>query len=161
METMGPTQARNLVPNGSLLFQFRIHGKPKGSWMSYKVNTFGHIHHRSNLGNFFNLHGKGRVILELVRHLDQITYLYDKNDEDAMTPMTQIRSEGWYLTYLTCQVKIEHPRGFSCEFGKLNGFLLKLGEDGRLGKGGHMENLDPRPNSNWLEFLDGLVKLEG
>ena len=29
--------------------------------------------------------------------------------------------------------------------GKLNGFLLKLGEDGRLGKGGHMENLDPTP----------------
>ena len=23
------------------------------------------------------------------------------------------------------------------------GFLLKLGEDGRLGEGGHMENLDP------------------
>ena len=50
MENMGPTQARNLVPHDILLLQFRIHGKPKGSWMSYKDNTLGHIRHRSNLG---------------------------------------------------------------------------------------------------------------
>ena len=59
-----------------------------------------------------------------------------------MKPMTKIRSKGWNLTYMTCQVKTEHPRGRSCELGKLNGFLLKLGEDGRLG---HMENLEPTP----------------
>ena len=47
---------------------------------------------------------------------------------------------------MTCQVEIEHPRGHSFELGKLNGtFLLKLGEDGRLGKGGHMENIEPTP----------------
>ena len=46
---------------------------------------------------------------------------------------------------MTCQVEIEHPIGFSCEFWKLNGFPLKFGEDGRLGKGGHMENLEPTP----------------
>ena len=46
---------------------------------------------------------------------------------------------------MTCQVEIEHPRGFSCELGRLNEFLLKLGEDGRLGKGGHMANLEPTP----------------
>ena len=46
------------------------------------------------------------------------------------------------MTYLTSQVEIENPRGLSCEFGKLNGFLLELGEDGRLGKGGHMANLE-------------------
>ena len=49
------------------------------------------------------------------------------------------------MTYLTCQVEIEHLREFSCELEKLNGFLFKLGEDGRLGKGGHMENLKPTP----------------
>ena len=49
------------------------------------------------------------------------------------------------MTYMTCQVEIEHPRGPSCEFGNLNGFLLKLREDGRLGKGGHMVNVDPTP----------------
>ena len=31
------------------------------------------------------------------------------------------------------------------ELGKLNEFLLKLGEDGRLGKGGHVENIEPTP----------------
>ena len=47
--TMGPTQARNLVPHGILLLQFRIHGKIKGYWMSYKTNKIVHIHNRSNL----------------------------------------------------------------------------------------------------------------
>ena len=46
---------------------------------------------------------------------------------------------------MICQVEIEHPIGRSCDLGKLNGFLLKLGEDGRLGKGGHMENIEPTP----------------
>ena len=50
METMGPTQARIYVPHGILLLLFQIHGKGKGSWLSYKANTFGHMHHRSNLG---------------------------------------------------------------------------------------------------------------
>ena len=38
MENMGPTQARNLVPHGILLFSFRIHKKDKGLGMSWKVN---------------------------------------------------------------------------------------------------------------------------
>ena len=62
-----------------------------------------------------------------------------------MTPMTQIRYEGWHLTYMTCQVKIEHPFGISCDLGKLNGIQLKFGEGGRLGKGGHMANHENTP----------------
>ena len=62
-----------------------------------------------------------------------------------MTPMTQIRYEGRHLTYLTCQVEIDYPRDLSCDLGKLNGFPLKLGEDGRLEKGGHMENINHTP----------------
>ena len=46
---------------------------------------------------------------------------------------------------MTFKVEVENPSGLSCDFGKLNGFLLKLGEDGRLGKGEHMANLDPTP----------------
>ena len=42
------------------------------------------------------------------------------------------------MTYLTFQVKIYHPIDLSCEFGNLNGLLLKFGEGGRLGKRGHM-----------------------
>ena len=49
------------------------------------------------------------------------------------------------MKYMTCKLEIEHPIGLSCDLGKLNGFLLKLGEDGRLGKGGHMENIEPTP----------------
>ena len=62
-----------------------------------------------------------------------------------MTPMTQIRYEGFHMKYMTFQVEIDHLRGISCDLGKLNGFLLKLGEDGMLGKGGHMANLEPTP----------------
>ena len=58
METMGPTQARNLVPNGNLLLQFRIDGSTKSYWMSYKVNKFFHMHNRSNLGRNVTYMGK-------------------------------------------------------------------------------------------------------
>ena len=64
------------------------------------------------------------------------------------------------MKYMTCRVEIEHPIGRSCDLGKLNGILLEFGEDGKLGKGGHMENLE-HPNFNWLDFLDDLVTLEG
>ena len=48
------------------------------------------------------------------------------------------------MTILTCQVEIGHPRGISYELGNINGFPLKLGENG-LGKGGHLENIEHTP----------------
>ena len=62
-----------------------------------------------------------------------------------MTPKEKFRYEGLNMTYVTCHVGIYHTRGLSCDLGNLNGFLLKLGEDGRLGKGGHMANLESTP----------------
>ena len=59
--------------------------------------------------------------------------------------MTQIRYEGGHMTYMKFQVEIEHPRYLSCELRKLNGLQLKFGEGGRLGKGGHMENIEHTP----------------
>ena len=44
------------------------------------------------------------------------------------------------MKYMTIQGEIYHTIELSCDFGNLNGFPLKLGEGGRLGKGGHMEN---------------------
>ena len=49
------------------------------------------------------------------------------------------------MTYITWNVEIENPMGFSCELGKLNGLLLELEEDGRLQKGGHMAKLEHTP----------------
>ena len=49
------------------------------------------------------------------------------------------------MTYMTCQFEIENPIWLSCDLGKINGFLLKLGEDGMLGKEGHMENHEHTP----------------
>ena len=57
---------------------------------------------------------------------------------------------------MTCQVEIEHPRELSCELEKPNGFLLKLGEDGRLGKGGHMENHEHTPKFE-LDLVCGWI----
>ena len=59
--------------------------------------------------------------------------IYDTNDGDSMTVMTQVRYEGWNLTYMTFQVEIYHPIELLCDFWKLNGLLLKFGEGGRLG----------------------------
>ena len=41
MEDVGPTQARFSMPHGILLLSFRIHKKPKGIGMSFKVNILG------------------------------------------------------------------------------------------------------------------------
>ena len=38
MEGVGPTQAKFAMPHGILLLSFRIHKKPKGLGMSWKVN---------------------------------------------------------------------------------------------------------------------------
>ena len=38
----------------------------------------------------------------------------------------------------------------------LNGFLLELGEDGRLGKGGHMENIERTPKLE-LDLVYGCI----
>ena len=70
--------------------------------------------------------------------------IYDTNDEYAMTFMTYCRDEGRNLTIMTCQVEIWNPIGRSCELGNINGFQLKLGEDGRLGKVGQA-NLEHTP----------------
>ena len=60
---------------------------------------------------------------------------------------------------MTCQVKIEHPRGFSCELGKLNGLLLEFGEDVRLEREDTWQIMSTHTNLNYLEFVDGLVTL--
>ena len=65
------------------------------------------------------------------------------------------------MTYMTFEVKIKHSRDLSCELGKLNGFLLKLEEDGRPGREDTWQIMSTHPNSNWLEFVDELGTLEG
>ena len=60
---------------------------------------------------------------------------------------------------MTSQVEIVNPRDLSCELGKLNGFLLKLGEDGRIEREDTWQILIPHPNSNWIDFVDGLINL--
>ena len=49
------------------------------------------------------------------------------------------------MIYLKSHVEIENPIGCSCDLGNLNGFLLELGEDGRLGKEGHVANIEHTP----------------
>ena len=57
--------------------------------------------------------------------------IYDTYDGDSMIVMTQVRYEGWNLTYLNYNFEIEHPIYLSCDLENPNGFLLNLGEDGR------------------------------
>ena len=78
-----------------------------------------------------------------------------------MTPITQIRYEGLHMTYLKCHVEIDDPRYLSCDLRKLNGCQLEFGEGGRLGMEDTWQIMSTHPNSNWIEFVDGLVTLEG
>ena len=57
--------------------------------------------------------------------------IYDTNDGDYMTVMTQVKYEGWHLASLTYRIEIGNPIEISCDLEKPNGFLLNLGEDGR------------------------------
>ena len=73
-----------------------------------------------------------------------------------MKTMTKIRYEGWNMTYMTCQVGIDHPRDLWSKLGNLNGIQLKFGEGGRLGKGGHMENHEHTPKFE-LDWVFGWI----
>ena len=53
MEDVGPTKARFFMPRDTPLLSFRIHKKPKGLGMSWKVNILGM--------NQFSLNWSGRV----------------------------------------------------------------------------------------------------
>ena len=102
--------------------------------MDYEVNILVHILHRFNLG---------LIVTHMVEEepngscmdtwLDSpyIYDIYDTNDGDSMTVMTQVRYQGWNMKYLTYQVEIEHPIELLCDLEKPNGFLLNLGEDER------------------------------
>ena len=69
------------------------------------------------------------------------------------------------MKYMTFQVEIENPRELLCYLENPNGFLLKLGEDGRLGKGGHMEKHEHTPEfeldlffwMDWEEYKNNYV----
>ena len=58
--------------------------------MIYKVNTLGHMHHRSNLeGNvtYMEEEGSNGSFLDTWARFPNIYDIYDTNDEDAMTFM--------------------------------------------------------------------------
>ena len=84
METMGPTQARIYVPHGILL-QFRIHGKPKCSWMSQKDNTLFHMHYKSNSEGNVTYMGEEESNGSFLDNWARCPNIYDTNDEYAMT----------------------------------------------------------------------------
>ena len=81
--------------------------------------------------------------------------IYDTNDGDSMTFMTQIRSKGWHLTCLTCQALIEHLRGQILELEKDKRLLLKFGRRGKVKREATWNSMRSHTNSTWIWFMDG------
>ena len=73
--------------------------------MDYKANILVHILHRSNLGWIVTCMGEEEPngsFMDTWLDSPYICDIYDTNDGDSMTVMTQVRSEGWNMTYMTC-----------------------------------------------------------
>ena len=65
--------------------------------MDYKVNIFFHTLHRSNLGLIVTYMGEeepNRSFMDTWLDSPYIYGIYDTNDGDSMTVMTQVRYEG-------------------------------------------------------------------
>ena len=123
--------------------------------MNYKANKIVHMHHRSNLEENVTYMGEEESFgasetlgLDSLALWQQWWRCYDTYDTNQIWRLN--------ITYITYQVKIEHPKYLSCDLGKLNGFLLKLGEDGRLGKGWNMENHEHTPKFE-LDWFCGWI----
>ena len=89
-------------------------------------------------------------------------YIYDiygTNDGDSMTVMTQVRSEGWNMTYITCQAWIEHLRGRSWELEKAKRLLLEFGGRCKRKREATWQSMSNHTNLTWLGLMDDLGKI--
>ena len=74
--------------------------------MDYKVNILVNILHRSNLGWIVTYMGEedpNGSFMDTWLDFIYIYDIYDTNDRDSMTVMTQVRYEGWHTDILTFQ----------------------------------------------------------
>ena len=74
--------------------------------MDYEFNILVHIVNRSSFGWIVNYMGEEDPNGSFMNTLLDSPYIYDiydTNDGDSMTVMTQVRFEGWHLTYMTYQ----------------------------------------------------------
>ena len=60
--------------------------------------------------------------------------IYDTNDGDYMTVMTQVRYEGSNMTYITWNSWIESLIGLSWELENANRLLLEFGRRGKVNR---------------------------
>ena len=73
--------------------------------MDYEVNILVHIFHRSNLGWTITYMGEKEPngsFMDTWLDSPYIYDIYDTNDGYSMIVMTQVRYEGWHMTYMTC-----------------------------------------------------------
>ena len=74
--------------------------------MDYKDNILVNILHSSNLGWIVTYMGEEEPngsFMDTWLDSSYIYDIYDTNDGDSMTVMTQVRSEGWHTDIMACQ----------------------------------------------------------
>ena len=65
------------------------------------------------------------------------------------------------MTYLTFQVEIRIQEGAHVIWGSSMGSYSNWGKMEGLEREDTWKILSPHPNSNWIDFVDGFVNLEG
>ena len=103
--------------------------------MDYNVNIIVHILHRSNLGwilTYMGAEDPNGSFMDTWLDSPYIYDIYDTNDGDSMTVMTQFRYEGWNTDIMKCQDWIYHLRGLIWELEKAKTPLLKFGRSGKV-----------------------------
>ena len=85
--------------------------------------------------------------------------IYDINDGDSMTFMTQVISEGSHTDILTCKALIDHLRGLIWDLEKAKRLLLKFGRRGKVKREATWHSMSSHTNLTWIWFMDGFGTL--
>ena len=109
--------------------------------MDYEVNILVHILHSSNFGWIVTCMGEEEPngsFMDTWLDSPYIYDIYDNNDCDSMTVMTQFISEGWNTNIMKSQDWIENLRGLILDLDKAKRLLLEFGRRGKVKHRGYM-----------------------
>ena len=125
--------------------------------MDYEVNILVYILHMSNFGWIVTYVGeeeRNGSFMDTWLNSPYIYGIYDTNDGDSMTVMTQVRYECWNTEILTFHEWIEHLRGLILELEKAKRLLLEFGRRGKVKREATWQRIRNHTNSTWIWFMD-------
>ena len=128
--------------------------------MDYNVNIIFHILHRFKLGWIVTYMGEEELngsFMDTWLDSPYIYGIYDTNDGDSITFMTQFRYTGWHTDILPFQDWIEQLRGRIWELEKAKRLLLKFGRRGKVKREVTWHSMSNHTNSTWIWNLRRII----